>query len=215
MLTSVVGIAAFAVAGAVLGFAADRLSVRWPHHEEDYQPRGIDWRTAVVTLAGAIVFGGIAMRWGDKNGLVFVLGFGAALIVLLATDLDQRVLPDWITFPLIGYSAILLVAGWSPLLATRELGLVSGIAAGIGAPAFLLVTDRLLGGELGLGDVKLAVSIGLFTGVSLIVTGLLAASIGFSVVLLALMAVRRIGMRSAVPFGPVLIFGAFISVLVG
>jgi leader peptidase (prepilin peptidase)/N-methyltransferase len=216
-MTTTVAIAVFAMAGAVLGFAADRLATHWPDHEEGYRPRGIDWRTLVVALAGATVFGGVAQRWGDTSGqsLVVLLTFCAALVVLLATDLDQRLLPDLITLPLIGYAAIVLIAGWNPLLESRQLGLVSGIAAGIGAPVFLLITDRLLGGDLGLGDVKLAVSIGLMTGISLLVTGLLGASIGFSVVLLALMAFRKIGMRSAVPFGPVLIFGAFIAVLVG
>ncbi|MEO6350975.1 MAG: A24 family peptidase [Candidatus Limnocylindrales bacterium] len=209
-------IAVLAAAGAALGFAADRLSVRWPDHEEDYKPRGIDWRTAVVSVAGAVVFGGIAARWGESvAGLAILIGFAAALLVLLATDLDQRLLPDWITLPLIGYSALVLVAGWSPLLADRSLGLMSGLIAGIGAPAFLLVTDRLFRGDLGLGDVKLAVSIGFVTGVSLLVTGVLVASILFSAVLLTLMALRRVGLKSAVPFGPVLIFGAFVAVLVG
>jgi leader peptidase (prepilin peptidase)/N-methyltransferase len=209
-------IAVLAAVGAALGFAADRLSVRWPEHEPDYQLRGIDWRTLVVATAGAVVFGGIAGRFGDDIAATAVLiGFAAALIVLLATDLDQRMLPDWITLPLIGYSGLVLFCGWSPLLANRSLGLVSGVIAGIGAPAFLLITDRLFRGDLGLGDVKLAVSIGFVTGVSLLVTGLLVASVLFSVVLLTLIALRKVGLKSAVPFGPVLIFGAFVAVLVG
>jgi leader peptidase (prepilin peptidase)/N-methyltransferase len=214
-LNSPIAVAAFALVGALFGFAADRLSGRWPAHEDGYQARGIDWRTGVVALAGAVVFGGLALRWGDRDGLLVLLVFSAGLLVLLATDLDQKLLPDLITLPLIAYTAVVLVAGWSPLLASRELGFASGIAAGLGAPIFLIVTDRLLRGDLGWGDVKLAVSIGLMAGVSLLITGLLLASIGFSAVLLALIAVRRIGLRSAVPFGPVLIFGAFISMLVG
>jgi hypothetical protein len=34
-------------------------------------------------------------------------------------------------------------------------------------------------------------------------------------VLLGLIAIRRLGLKSAVPFGPVLIFGAFVAVLFG
>jgi leader peptidase (prepilin peptidase) / N-methyltransferase len=217
-MTAPLVVAAFVFAGALFGFAADRLSVRWPAHEDDYRPRGLDWRTAVVSAASAAVFGGLALRWADHTdfiGFMVLSAFSAALVVLLATDLDQKILPDWITLPLIVFAAVVLVAGASPLLARRDLGLISGIAAGIGAPFFLLVTDRVLRGELGFGDLKLAMAVGLLTGVSLLVTGLLAASIAFSAVLIVLMALRRIGMKSAIPFGPVLIFGAFVAVLVG
>jgi leader peptidase (prepilin peptidase)/N-methyltransferase len=207
--------AAFAVTGGIVGLLADRLSVRWPPHLSNYQWRRLDWRTAVLIAAGAIVFGGLAARWLGQPGFGFLLAVAAALLVLLATDLDQKLLPDWLTLPLIVLTGVWLVLGWSPLLADKSLGLVSGIAAGIAAPVFLFVSDRVLRGDLGDGDLKLAVSVGLLTGITLLVTGLLVASIAFSVVLLALIAARRIGLRSAVPFGPVLIATAFVAVLVG
>lgn len=209
-------IAALAIAGAILGLAADRLSVRWPGHEADYRPRGRDWRTVVLMVAGAAVFGGLAARWqSDPQALVLLAVVVVALIVLLATDLDQKLLPDLITLPLIAFTALLLLLGWSPLLAGKELGLVSGIAAGVAAPVFLFVTDRLIGGDLGDGDLKLAVSVGLLCGISLLVAGLLVASIGFSGVLLVLIAAKRLSLRSPVPFGPVLIATAFVAMLTG
>lgn len=210
-------IAIFAIAGAMLGFAADRLSVRWPAHEPGYQPRALDWRTIVLVATGAVVFGGLVVRWEDDPRSLILLGIVAgALVVLLATDLDQKILPDLITLPLIGLTTAVLLLGWSPLLAGKELGVVSsGIAAAVVAPAFLFITDRLLRGDLGDGDLKLAVGVGLLNGLSLLVTGLLAASIGFSAVLLLLIATRRISLRSAVPFGPVLIATAFVAMLIG
>ena len=215
-MTLELAVAAFAVAGAILGFAADRLSVRWPAHEGDYRPRGLDWRTVLLVVTGAIVFGGLVVRWQDDPRSLALFGLvAAALVVLLATDLDQKILPDLITLPLLGLSAATLLLDWSPLLADKELGLFSGIAAGIVAPVFLFVSDRLIGGDLGDGDLKLAVSVGLLTGLSLLVSGLVVASIGFSAVLLVLIAARRISLRSAVPFGPVLIATAFVAMLIG
>lgn len=215
-MTPAITLAASAVIGALIGLAADRLSVRWPAHEADYGARVLDWRTVVLIAAGAVVFGGLAARWyADPRALVLLTVVIAALLVLLATDLDQQLLPDLITLPLIGLTAAMLAVGWSPMLAGREFGLISGIAAGLAAPAFLFVTDRLLHGELGDGDLKLAVSVGLLSGISLLVTGLVVASIGFSAVLLVLIAARKIGMRSPVPFGPVLIVAAFVAVLIG
>lgn len=196
---------AAAVLGALLGLAADRLAVRWPEHEPGVGRRAVDWRTAVVALAGAALFGGLALRWSDPIDLLLLGAFGAGLVVLLATDLDQKLLPDAITLPLVGYAAALLVLGRSPLLADRELALVSGLVAGVGAPVLLLVTDRLLRGDLGGGDLKLAAAVGLLCGISRFFAGFLVASVVFSAVLLALIALRRVGLRSAVPFGPVLI----------
>ena len=182
-------LAAAAVAGALLGVLADRLSTRWPEHEPDYRRRRPDWRTLVVALVGAAVGAGLVARWTEPRDLAVLGVYCAALLVLLAD--------------------------WSPLLAGKPLGLASGIGAAVGLPVLLFVSDRLLHGELGAGDLKLAVGIGLMSGVARLFVGLLAASIAFSVVLIGLIAVRRLGLKSAVPFGPVLILGAFAAALTG
>ncbi len=199
--------------GLLLGLVADRLAAHWPEHEPGVAHRPPDWRTAFVGLTGALVFAWLVVRWSEPRDLIILGLFCGALVVLLATDLDQKLLPDVITLPLIVFCGLVLVMGWSPLLADKQLGLVSGIAAGIGAPVLLFVTDYVLKGALGAGDLKLAVSIGLLAGVSAFFGGFLLASIASSVVILALIAARRIGLRSAIPFGPVLIFAAFAAIL--
>lgn len=206
-------VAIAAGAGSGLGLAADWLAVRWPEHEAGYHRPRPDWRTVVVVVAGGLAFGGLAARWSDPLEFALLLPFAAALVVLLATDLDQRMLPDLLTLPLIAYAAVILVLGISPLLAGLELGLLSGVAAGVGAPVLLLVSDRLLGGGLGGGDVKLAASIGLLCGVTRMLGGLLVASLVFAAVLVVLMLARRLGPRSYVPFGPVLIGAALLAMV--
>jgi leader peptidase (prepilin peptidase)/N-methyltransferase len=201
-----------ALFGGLLGAAADRLAARWPAHP-DGVVRRVDWRTAAVIGAGALAFGGLAARWPEPRDLVVLGVWFAALVVLLATDLDQRLLPDAITLPLIPYALVVVLAGIDPLLAGKELALPSALAAAVGAPIVLLVTDRLFGGALGMGDVKLAVSLGLMTGVSRLVVGFLLASAASSVVLLLLIATRRISLRSAIPFGPILIAGGIVAAL--
>jgi leader peptidase (prepilin peptidase)/N-methyltransferase len=242
----------FALGGAVLGFAADRLSARWPSHrptDADAAPalaphadaapapaldptqtpaphptraaaatvarRGLDWRTATMVLVGAIAFGALAARWTEPRDLAILGLYFAALVVLMATDLDQRLLPDLITLPMIPIALVLLVAGLDPLVQGKELGIVSGIAAGIGAPILLIATNVVLRGGLGVGDLKLAVSLGLMSGVSRFVVGFLIASAASSIILIALLASRRIGRRSAIPFGPVLIGAGLIAAFIG
>jgi leader peptidase (prepilin peptidase)/N-methyltransferase len=199
-------------AGAIWGAFADRLSARWPAHA-DGQVRPVDWRTIAVILASAITFALLLARWsetGDRLVLGIYLG---ALMVLLATDLDQRLLPDVITLPLIPFALVVVLLGWDPLLAGKELGLASAIAAGIGAPLVLLITDRLFGGALGLGDVKLAVSLGLMLGVTRLLTGFLVATVVGAAILLVLMALGRVGRRTPVPFGPILIGAAVVGMI--
>jgi len=77
----------------------------------------------------------------------------------------------------------------------------------------LLLTDRLFGGGLGMGDVKLSVSLGLMLGVSRLLAGFLVASIAGALVLLLLIVLRRLSLRSAVPFGPILIAAGVIGSL--
>ena len=203
-----------AVLGAIFGVVADVLARRWPGHEDDYARRGPDWRTVLVMVTGAGVFGLLGLRYlaDPQTYLIYALLF-LALLLLLATDLDQRVLPDLVTLPMIVFAAALLVLNWSPALADKDLGRISGVVAGILAPVLLFISSRVLGGGLGMGDVKLSVSLGLIFGLSALFYGLLAASIGFAVVLLVLIATRRLGLKSFVPFGPVLIFAAFIAAL--
>ena len=53
-----------ALVGAVFGFGADRLSSRWPEHEDE-MVRGLDWRTVAVVVGGAVAFGLLAWRWTE------------------------------------------------------------------------------------------------------------------------------------------------------
>jgi leader peptidase (prepilin peptidase) / N-methyltransferase len=211
--SSVAAVATAAALGGGLGLAADRLSTRWPAHEPGVTARGFDWRTLVVAISGAALFAGLVLRWSEPRDLLLLGIFAAALIMLLATDLDQKLLPDLLTLPLIAYAGVLLVLGVSPLLGDLGMPLVSAVAAGIGAPALLFASDRVLHGDLGAGDLKLAAAVGLLAGVSRLFAGFLVASIGFSAVLLGLIAVRRLGLRSAVPFGPVLIGAAGLAMV--
>ena len=206
-MTSAIAIAA--LFGAVLGFGADRLSSRWPVHEDE-SIRGLDWRTIAVVVGGAAAFGLLAWRWTDPLDLIVLGIYVAALIVLLATDLDQKLLPDLITFPLMGYALAVMLLGLNPVLEGKTQVLVAdgdlgAIIAAVAAPALLAITDRIFRGALGMGDLKLAVSLGLMFGVTQLFAGFLVGTVAFAAVVLVLLLSRRVSMKTAVPFGPALI----------
>ena len=64
-----------------------------------------------------------------------------------------------------------------------------------------------------MGDLKLLVSVGLLTGLTRAVAGVVVGALAAGIVLALLLAARRITLRTYVPFGPFLILGAYWAVL--
>lgn len=212
------------IAGAAWGLAADRIGARWPAHEAEADEAGalvrpagwvrpVDWRTIVVALLGGASMGALALRFTDPVPLVVFGAFFAALTLLLATDLDQRLLPDVITLPAIPLALVIGVTGANPLVPPEALP--AAILAAGAIPAFLFVVAIPFGaGAIGMGDLKLLVSVGLLAGLARAVTGVVVGALIAGVVLAILLAARRITLRTYVPFGPFLIVGAYWAVLV-
>lgn len=205
---------AFAAAGAVLGFAADRFATRWPEHDEEHPPgRRIDWRTAVCVITGAAAFGLLPGRFaGDLLALGVFGAWFVALVVGLATDLDQRILPDELTLPVIPIGLVYALSGLNPLVGSA---LLPAILAAILIPAVLYLPSIPFGaGAFGMGDVKYLVGMGLLLGGERALGGTLVGLLVAGVTLLALLLTRRIGRKSYIPFGPFLIIGALWAVLI-
>lgn len=208
-------IALAALLGALIGWAADRLAARWPVHA-DGSVRALDWRTAAVVLGSAATLGLLAWRWQDPTDLLVLGIYGGALMVLLATDLDQRLLPDLVTLPLIVYAAAVTLLGLNPILEGKSHllladGDASSMLAAVLAPGLLWLTDRIFHGALGMGDLKLAVSLGLLFGVTQLLLGFLVATLAFAAIVLLLLLARRLTLKTAIPFGPALIGAGIVA----
>ena len=129
-----------------------------------------------------------------------------------AIDLDQRLLPDEVTLPIIPLALLLDVTGRNPLVGGE---LLPALVIAVVVPVGLFLASIPFGaGAFGLGDVKLLIGVGLMTGFLRAFTGLLAGLFAAGLVLTVLLAARRIGRRTFVPFGPFLIFGALWGVFV-
>jgi leader peptidase (prepilin peptidase)/N-methyltransferase len=200
----------FGAVGVVWGLISDRIGARWPAHE-DGSIRPVDWRSVVTPLVGGIALFALPSRFSDPVHLALFCGYFLALILLLATDLDQRLLPDVITLPLIPITAVAAISGINPLVAGQVL---PAVVAAIAIPGLLYLLSIPFGaGAIGVGDLKLLVSVGLLTGLGRATIGVIAGALLSGVVILVLLATRRVTLRSYIPFGPFLIIGAFWSVL--
>jgi leader peptidase (prepilin peptidase)/N-methyltransferase len=196
---------AVAVAFAVIGGGAERLASVWPPDEAQRRPTG--WRTALLaagsTLAAVlVVLHSDLPAWATAAYLVLL----ALLIVLTATDLEQRRLPHLVLDPLIVLAAAFVPfnPGVNPAMA---------IVGAVAAVAFLGALALVVRGGLALGDLYLVAPIGFMLGWPVIFTALFAAAFLAAGSSLALLATRRVGMRSYIPFGPFLVGGAVLALL--
>jgi leader peptidase (prepilin peptidase)/N-methyltransferase len=201
------------VAGGVWGFVADRIGARWPSHE-DGSVRGIDWRTVVAIVVGAVALALVPVRFADDQPAQILFGaYVVALVLLLATDLDQRLLPNEITLPAIPYAFVVSLVGLNPLVTPSLLPIAAVVAVLI--PGLLWLLAKPFGaGAIGQGDLKLLVSVGLLAGPLRLFSGVVYGALLAGVVIVVLLVLRRITLKTFIPFGPFLIIGALWAILV-
>ncbi|MCW2548652.1 MAG: prepilin peptidase [Mycobacterium sp.] len=180
----------------------------------------INARYPLVELLTAAVFVAVTVRFRDDLGfLPAYLYLGALGVALALIDFDIKKLPNVLTLPAYAVGPALLVlavvggeqGGWAALLRA-----VVGLAAMF---AFYYVLWFGTGGRgMGFGDVKLAGVVGLFLaflGWQVWLVGLFAGFFVGGVVGIALMAGGRAGRKTKLPYGPFMLVGALIAILVG
>jgi leader peptidase (prepilin peptidase)/N-methyltransferase len=165
-------------------------------------------RYPLVELATAVTFAAVVAARGFDDDLVLELPLVAALIALAAIDLDLKLLPNKIVYPLAVYGVI------ATALVDRD-DLLENLIAGAGAFAFLFAAVLAYPRGMGMGDVKLAGAMGLYLGLS-VIPALLVAFLSGSVVGVAILAREGAAARKkAVPFGVFLALGGIVGVLAG
>jgi leader peptidase (prepilin peptidase) / N-methyltransferase len=168
----------------------------------------ISARYPAVELLTAAAFAAVVAARGFDDDLLLELPFVACLIALAAIDLDHKLLPNKIVYPMAVYG---LVA--TAIVDTGDL--VEHVIAGAGGFLFLFVAVLAYPRGMGMGDVKLAGAMGLYLGLSLI-PAMLTAFLTGSLVGLGMMAREGVQARKkAVPFGVFLALGGIVGVLAG
>jgi leader peptidase (prepilin peptidase)/N-methyltransferase len=180
--------------------------------------KGMRMSLRTIRVAGAaltaLTFGVLALRFGLTWILPALLAFAASATVLTLIDLAEKRLPNVVVFPTLGVVAVLLLpATWAAETWWPLLWAVAG-AAGMFALYFLLALIAPSG--MGMGDVKLALVIGLvlgWFGLSAWLVGLLAAFVVGGVLAIIALVLRRVTLRGSIPFGPSMLMGALIAML--
>jgi leader peptidase (prepilin peptidase)/N-methyltransferase len=165
-------------------------------------------RYPAVEALTAVSFAAVVAARGFDAGLWLELPFVACLIALAGIDLDHQLLPNKIVYPMAVYGVVA-----TALVDTGDLP--EHLLAGAGAFAFLLIAVLAYPSGMGMGDVKLGGTMGLYLGVS-VLPALLAAFLTGTVFGLAVIAREGAQARKkAVPFGIFLALGGLVGVLAG
>ncbi|HTH00166.1 MAG TPA: A24 family peptidase [Vicinamibacterales bacterium] len=173
-----------------------RISIRYPIVE-------------LVTM-GLFVLHGAVFGWSAL--LIPRLVFACGMVVLFAIDLEHHLLPNAITLPGVAVGLIastVLPPGIIDALVGVLLG--GGVLWLIGEAYFRFSGHEGMGG----GDVKMLAMIGAFLGWKLVLVTLVLSSVVGSGIGLIVIAIRKGGMKYALPYGTFLALGALVASLAG
>jgi leader peptidase (prepilin peptidase)/N-methyltransferase len=163
-------------------------------------------RDLAIELATALLLVGCVLAFGLSLKAAAAGIACGALVVVTATDLELRIVPNRVVLP--AAAAVLALQTASHPSPEWALGAV-------GAAGFLFLAALAYPGGMGMGDVKLALLIGALLGKTTpvgLMLGLLLALVP-SVVLLARRGVAA--RKVAIPFAPFLAAGAVIALFAG
>ncbi|MFD7236139.1 prepilin peptidase [Streptomyces syringium] len=164
----------------------------------------------------ALVCASLAAVVGIRPELVVWLAAAPMAVLLAGVDVSVRRLPDVLTLPLAaGVAGLLGVAALIPGAAGSWWGaLWGGLTMGGGYFGLFLVHP----GGMGFGDAKLAVGLGCvlgWYGWAVLFLGAFAGLLLGSLYGVALLVTRRARRGEALAFGPFMIAGAWLGVLIG
>lgn len=206
--------------GAVLGTPLAALTRTVPADGPTWTPavlrgeQASPRRRGVLALLAAVVLGLIGAGIGWHAALPAFLFFGAAGTALAVIDVDCHRLPDALTYPT--YVAGVVLLGVAAAL-DRDGDAYVHALVGMAAVFAVFFVLAFVGG-IGFGDTKLAGVIGLYLGwlgYGPLLFGLVAGFAVGALVAVAMLLARVAGWRTDIAFGPSLLAGALVAVVIG
>lgn len=174
-----------------------RISVRYP---------------LVEALTGLLSLG-VVLHFGATPAALAALVLLWGLVALTVIDLDEQLLPDQLTLPLLWLGLLVNIDG----LFTDLTSAVIGAAAGYLSLWLVFQVFRLITGRegMGYGDFKLLAVFGAFLGWQMLPLVILLSSLIGAIVGIGLVVLRGRDRQIPIPFGPYLAVAGFVALLWG
>ncbi|MFG2193116.1 prepilin peptidase [Streptomyces sp. NPDC048639] len=176
-----------------------------------YGPSG-----AMAATVVALVCGGLAATTGARPELAVWLLLVPFLCVLALVDLAVHRLPDVLTLPMPAAAVALL--GAAALLPGHAGSWTGALFGGLGLGAAYLVLFLIHPSGMGFGDVKLALTLGValgWYGWPLLFAGAFAGFLFGALYGMGLLVARRASRKTALPFGPFMMAGTLLALMLG
>ncbi|MEP6649698.1 MAG: A24 family peptidase [Lapillicoccus sp.] len=210
-------VAAVTVAGAGLGWLLAHELGTGAYRLDDEADRRRPGPPAALALAVPVLWGVLAWRLGGLSqgaalpAYLLLAWTGAALFWV---DVDVHRLPEGLTLPVIPALLVLLAVASAT---TGDWGaLLRAVVCGVAGWVVYAVLAFIVPGGLGLGDATLGGLVALplgYLGWGVPIVGFVAAYLASGVVALVGLATRRLSLRSHIAFGPFIVIGALVALL--
>jgi len=157
---------------------------------------GLLWAATVLVL------------WDDPGEIALGLVFVTTLVIVTVTDLELRLIPNRVLLPA-------AIAGLAIAAVFDPGSLPERLAAALAAGGLFFLAALAYPRGMGLGDVKLAATMGIFLGREVAPAILVALLAGSAVGLVLLLRHGSAARTQAIPFGPFLALGGVVGLLAG
>jgi leader peptidase (prepilin peptidase) / N-methyltransferase len=191
----------------------ESISARYP---------AVELGTGLLFVVVAVRFVGVAAPDGSVSLafeiplLIAFLYLAAVSVVLALIDIDVHRLPNAIVLPSYGVAAVLLAT--AGILSSDHAAMIRAAIGAVALFALYFLLALVYPGGMGFGDVKLAGLLGLYLGWlgwGDLVVGAFAAFLLGGLFSIGLMIFRGAKRKSAIPFGPWMLLGAWVAILFG
>jgi leader peptidase (prepilin peptidase) / N-methyltransferase len=168
----------------------------------------------VLELASGVAVGALAGRFAGTPEVAAFCVLGAVGVALADIDWHVQRLPDRLTLP--AYPALLGLLALAALLGHQAWPLLRAVLGGLALGGAYLLGGLIRPGDIGAGDIKVAGLTGLalgWLGWRAVLDGAVLGIVLAGLAGLAMLAARRVTLRSHISFGPFLVCGALLVML--
>lgn len=153
----------------------------------------------------------VAPTWTYLLFLTLLIAFGIPLSII---DVREHRLPNVLTGSLL-LSTLCLVTG-STITVHNHHRLIESFVGALSLPTFYILVSLMTNGGVGIGDVKLSISVGLISGYFgwsvLWISTFLAVATG-AIFSISSMIIGKVSAKDAIPFGPFILLGQLLALL--
>ena len=173
----------------------------------------ISWRYPLVEALAGLFSALVAWRFGYSSTTLFALLFTWGLIALSFIDLEQQLLPDNLTQPLLWLGLLLSIF---QVFANSQDAIIGAITGYLSLWSVYHLFRLLTGKEgMGYGDFKLLSVCGAWLGWQFLPQIILLSSVLGSVCGLLLILRKKLTVEQAMPFGPYLALAGWLALIWG